>query len=569
MTTPITLEEIARNALDGDRDALDALVRALQGDIYGLALRMLWNREDAEDATQEILIRIVTHLSQFSFKSRLKTWAYRVAVNYVLDVKKSAIERLHLSFERFADDLDRGLEARSAADTEQSLLIEEVKVGCSMAMLQCLDRPHRAAYVLGEIMELSGPEAAEVLEILAGTLPEAPAARARGRADVHHVTLRPRVRQCAVPVPSPGPGGGIGCRAGETDTVRAPADVVRGGAASGASGRRGALGRAASSLLRAGLVDRLRPASAGGDRPVPGPDTMTTVIGATWPPPVEDQSPACRSPVDRAVRLNRGDCPRRWGRIGVDSVLPTAYRILMLSGPRATRWTAPTLASRSTWRRASTASSPARTGASTGSRPRTSSSEGDTMDPGFVEAFLKTIDCYVMGSRTYETALDFEAKRVRVGVRRQTDLRPHESRAAASPGHRRVLLGRPRAVRQWAPAARVPQHLVRWRRCRLRRVPSSRAGRRNSLFDPADPDRRRDPVLRERSTATSPFIWRRSTPTGTAPWSFDTKCGEDRRSEAHVDDHRGSRCGSQLQVVPVALRPAGDASCPRRLRPDQ
>jgi dihydrofolate reductase len=36
--------------------------------------------------------------------------------------------------------------------------------------------------------------------------------------------------------------------------------------------------------------------------------------------------------------------------------------------------------------------------------------DGDTLDPGFVEAFLKTIDCYVMGSRTYETALSFEAK---------------------------------------------------------------------------------------------------------------------------------------------------------------
>ncbi len=36
--------------------------------------------------------------------------------------------------------------------------------------------------------------------------------------------------------------------------------------------------------------------------------------------------------------------------------------------------------------------------------------DGDTMDPEFVEEFLKTIDCYVMGSRTYETALDFEAK---------------------------------------------------------------------------------------------------------------------------------------------------------------
>ena len=165
MTAPITLEDLARQALEGDREALDGLVRALQGDVYGLALRMLWNREDAEDATQEILIRIVTRLSRFRFQSRLKTWAYRLAVNYILDVRRSAIEQLHLSFERFAGDLENGLQPASADDTEQSMLIEEVKVGCSLAMLQCLDRPHRAAYVLGEIMELSGPEAAEVLAI--------------------------------------------------------------------------------------------------------------------------------------------------------------------------------------------------------------------------------------------------------------------------------------------------------------------------------------------------------------------------------------------------------------------
>ena len=165
MTSPITLEDIARKALQGDREALDALVRTLQRDVYGLALRMLWNREDAEDATQEILIRIVTHLSQFGFRSRLRTWAYRLAVNYILDVKKSSIERLHLSFERFAEDLQGGLQATSAASTERSLLIAEVKVGCSLAMLQCLDRPHRAAYVLGEIMDFSGPEAAEILAV--------------------------------------------------------------------------------------------------------------------------------------------------------------------------------------------------------------------------------------------------------------------------------------------------------------------------------------------------------------------------------------------------------------------
>lgn len=104
----IVLEDEARRAVGGDRDALDRLVRGLQGDIYGLALRMLCNREDAEDAAQEILVRIVTRLSQFDFRSKLKTWVYRVAVNYILDVKKSPVERLHLSFERFADDLTSG-----------------------------------------------------------------------------------------------------------------------------------------------------------------------------------------------------------------------------------------------------------------------------------------------------------------------------------------------------------------------------------------------------------------------------------------------------------------------------
>ena len=121
MTRSATLEEIARQALAGDRDALDSLVRALQGDVYGLALRMLWNQEDAEDATQEILVRIVTRLSQVQFRSRLKTWAYRVAVNYILDTKKSAIERLRLSFDQFADDLVGGLQPSSPDDAEQSI----------------------------------------------------------------------------------------------------------------------------------------------------------------------------------------------------------------------------------------------------------------------------------------------------------------------------------------------------------------------------------------------------------------------------------------------------------------
>src|ERR1035438_3517294 len=81
-----------KKAIPKGRDELSAL----QDDLYGLSLRMLCNRDDAEDATQEILIRIVTRLSQFDFRSKLKTWAYRVGVNYILDVKKSPVEKLQI-----------------------------------------------------------------------------------------------------------------------------------------------------------------------------------------------------------------------------------------------------------------------------------------------------------------------------------------------------------------------------------------------------------------------------------------------------------------------------------------
>src|SRR3970282_1842511 len=68
-------------------------------------------------------------------------------------------------FELLSEDVAEGLQPASPDDTERSLLIEEVKVACTLAMLQCLDRPHRLAYVLGEILEFSGSEAGEALSI--------------------------------------------------------------------------------------------------------------------------------------------------------------------------------------------------------------------------------------------------------------------------------------------------------------------------------------------------------------------------------------------------------------------
>jgi hypothetical protein len=123
--------------------------------------------------------------------------------------------------------------------------------------------------------------------------------------------------------------------------------------------------------------------------------------------------------------------------------------------------------------------------------------DGDTLDPGFIETFLKTIDCYVMGSRTYETALSFEAKGFGWSYGDKLTFVLTSRDLPRTRDTRRVLLRRSCPVREWALAARVPYHLVCWRRCSFWRMPSSRASRRSSLFDSADLDWRWNTVLRE------------------------------------------------------------------------
>ena len=163
---PAVDERLVRRAADGDRDALEAVVRAVQDDLYRLALRMLWHPADAEDATQEILVRVVTRLGSFRGEAAFATWAYRVAVNHLLTTRRRRAERAALSFDEFGADLATGLDrAYAAPGVDDTLLEEEVKVGCTQAMLLCLDRGHRAAYIVGEVFGLPSDDAAWILDL--------------------------------------------------------------------------------------------------------------------------------------------------------------------------------------------------------------------------------------------------------------------------------------------------------------------------------------------------------------------------------------------------------------------
>jgi RNA polymerase sigma factor (sigma-70 family) len=157
----MTLEALVEQARNGNREALEEVVRAIQDRVYNLALRFLWHPADAEDAAQEILIRVVTNLGGFRGESRFTTWVFQVASHYLRTTRRRRMEQAELNIQEFARDLEEGLQD----PVEDRLLVEEVKIGCTHALLLCLDRDHRLAYILGEIFEIPGEEAAQILQI--------------------------------------------------------------------------------------------------------------------------------------------------------------------------------------------------------------------------------------------------------------------------------------------------------------------------------------------------------------------------------------------------------------------
>jgi RNA polymerase sigma factor (sigma-70 family) len=161
------VDRCVERALRGDQAALEALLGAVRDDVYNLAVRMLWHPADAEDATQEVLVKVATHLSGFRREASFRTWVLRIASNHLLTTRRRRAERERLTFPLFGAQLAEGLDepVAAGADVDEGLLVEEVKIGCTQAMLLCLDRDHRLAYLLGSVFGLGGEEAAYVLGV--------------------------------------------------------------------------------------------------------------------------------------------------------------------------------------------------------------------------------------------------------------------------------------------------------------------------------------------------------------------------------------------------------------------
>ena len=136
----------------GDLDAFESLLRSHERQVLGTALRLLGSLEDAQDAAQEVFLRLHRHLRQMDDAGNLAGWLYRVTVNVCRDMLRKR---------RDTDPLDEArVGAQSSAETE---LGREEQRRLVMEALRGLPEKERAALTLRDLEGLSTREVAGIL----------------------------------------------------------------------------------------------------------------------------------------------------------------------------------------------------------------------------------------------------------------------------------------------------------------------------------------------------------------------------------------------------------------------
>lgn len=163
---------LIEKATAGEKESLETVLLSVQDFVFNLSLRMLGSFPDAEDATQDILLKVITHLSSFKGESAFSTWVFRIAVNHLKNYQKHMFAKFPLSFEFYGDDIKNGNKddiPDLTQNVEASILAEELKLSCTNVMLQCLDTESRCIFILGTMFRVDSRIAGDIL----GITPEA------------------------------------------------------------------------------------------------------------------------------------------------------------------------------------------------------------------------------------------------------------------------------------------------------------------------------------------------------------------------------------------------------------
>lgn len=162
---------LIKNALSGDKSALEDLLKKHQPYIYNIAWKMVQMPDDAQDITQEVMVKVITNLSKFRGESEFRTWLYRIVTNHFLQMTKQKRETLvNENFDGFSERLSSipDIEMTEIEQREKEVEIKEMNLACMSGMLLCLTREQRLVYILGGMFNADHTVGAEILGISKG-----------------------------------------------------------------------------------------------------------------------------------------------------------------------------------------------------------------------------------------------------------------------------------------------------------------------------------------------------------------------------------------------------------------
>jgi RNA polymerase sigma-70 factor, ECF subfamily len=158
---------LVARASQGDVEAFTKLVRAHSSLVYRVALRML-GTESAQDASQEVWIRVWRNIKSFRAESAFSTWLYRITLNTCLSARQREARREQREYGPGEEMPYLSEPSGGEADPEAATLMAERRDEISRA-LSHVRAEHRAALILRHMEGLSYAEIAEVMEVPEGT----------------------------------------------------------------------------------------------------------------------------------------------------------------------------------------------------------------------------------------------------------------------------------------------------------------------------------------------------------------------------------------------------------------
>lgn len=163
--------DLIKKSQKGDIDAFEELIKDYKKIAYNIALRVMKNKENAEDASQEALIKVYKNIKNFNQKSTFKVWLYRIVMNSCIDLqRKNKHEVTSLDSLKKGKDNDYKVEIEDTSKGPDAIL--ETKLNNEI-LYKCIDSladDHKQIIILRDLQELSYKEISDVLNCSEGTV---------------------------------------------------------------------------------------------------------------------------------------------------------------------------------------------------------------------------------------------------------------------------------------------------------------------------------------------------------------------------------------------------------------